>query len=274
MSLMLKLLAITLLSSTLTLASSNKKIEDFLYSNFKSNPNIKSIKVHVSSSTKIQDMPKWYAYIVDVDATLKGKKVVKQKMIWFSNGLVITPDLIDLKTQRSYKDNVSPKFQARHYKKENLIYGSASAKHKVVIFSDPLCPFCRNYVPKAIQTMKKQPNKFAIYYYHFPLPSLHPAAVELTKAAIAAELQGKKNVVLNLYKVEVDGRERNVSKILKAFNKVMGTKITKQDLDDPRVVKHYNQDQSIADDVMVQGTPTVFFDGIKDKSKKKYLGVK
>jgi len=275
MSLMLKLLAITLLSTSLVQASAtNKQIEDFLYNNFKSNPNIKTIKIGVSSKSSVKEMSEWSAFIVNVDATLKDNREVKQKMIWFSNGLVITPDLIDIKTKRSLKDAVSPKFEARHYKKENIIYGNENAKHKVVVFSDPLCPFCRSYVPKAIEDMKKRPNDFAVYYYHFPLPSLHPAAVELTKAAIAAELKGKKDVVLKLYKVEIDGRERNLSKILGAFNKVMGTSITKKDIEDPRVVKHFEQDQAIADDVMVQGTPTVFFDGVKDRSKKKYLGVK
>jgi len=63
--------------------------------------------------------------------------------------------------------------------------------------------------------MKKEPNKFAIYYYHFPLESLHPAAVELVKAAIALELKGAKDVVLNLYKVNVNPKERSNEKILR-----------------------------------------------------------
>ena len=275
MSLMLKLLTITLISaSLLQAAATNKQIESFLEKNFKNNSNIKSVKVEVSSKSKVEQMPDWYAFIVDIDATLKNNKQVSQKMIWFSNGAVISDDLIDMKTHRSLKDGVSPKFEAKHYKKENLIYGDENAKHKVVLFSDPLCPFCRSYIPKAIDYMKKQPKMFAVYYYHFPLEGLHPAAVELTKAAIAAELQGKKDVVLKLYKVNVNGRERNVTKILNEFNKVMGTNITQKDLKDPRVEKHFAQDRSIADDVMVQGTPTVFFDGEKDRSKKKYLGVK
>jgi protein-disulfide isomerase len=272
---MLKLLAITLLSTSLLQATAtNKQVEDFLSKNFQNNPNIKSVNVTVSSKTKIKQMPQWEAFIVNVDATLKNNKQVTQKMIWFSNGIVMTDDLIDMKSKRSLKDGVSPRFEARHYKKENLIYGNENAEHKVVLFSDPLCPFCRSYVPKAIEHMKKEPNKFAVYYYHFPLPGLHPAAVELTKAAIAAELKGAQDVVLKLYKVKVDARERNLSKILKAFNKAIGTNITEKDIKDSRVEQHYVQDQAIADDVMVQGTPTVFFDGEKDKSKKKYLGVK
>jgi hypothetical protein len=272
---MLKLLATTLLSTSLIHASAtNKQIEDFLSKNFGNNPNIEKVNVSVNSKTKIKQMPDWDAFIVDVDAKLKNGKDVTQKMIWFSNGITITSDLIDLKTARPLKESVSPKFEAKHYKDENLIYGDKNSKHKVVIFSDPLCPFCRQYVPKAIEHMKKDPKNFAIYYYHFPLESLHPAAVELTKAAIVAEMQGKKDVVLKLYDVKVGGRERNVEKILKEFNKIMGTKVTKKDLEDPKVLKHFNQDRSIANDVMVNGTPTVFFDGEKDRSKQKYLDVK
>ncbi|WP_373072701.1 DsbA family protein [Sulfurimonas sp.] len=272
---MLKLLAITLLStSLLQAAASNKLVENFLVQNFQNNPNIKSVKVSVNSKTKIVQMPEWEAFVVDIDAILKNNKNVTQKMIWFSNGIVITDDLIDMKSKRSLKDGVSPKIEGRHYKKENHIYGNVNAKHKVAIFSDPLCPFCRSYVPEALEYMKKHPNKFAVYYYHFPLPGLHPAAVELTKAAIAAELQGKEDVVLKLYKIKLEAHERNITKILSAFNKVMGTNITEKDIQDPRVEKQFTQDQVTADELMVQGTPTVFFDGMKDRSKKKYLGVK
>ena len=274
MSLMLKLLATALLTSSLFGAAKNADIENFLYKNFKNNTDIRSIDIKVISKNKVEQMPSWDAFILDINAVLKDNRKVNQKMIWFSNGVVITQELVNLKTGTSLKDDVSPKFKSEFYKKANLIYGDADAKHKVAIFSDPLCPFCRTFVPESIEYMKKRPKTFAIYYYHFPLPSLHPAAVELTKAAIAAELRGHKEVVLNLYKVDVNANERNVSKILKAFNKTMGTNIKPNDLKDPAVVSHYNRDQYVAEYLMVQGTPTMFFDGTEDKTKKKFRKIK
>ena len=122
--------------------------------------------------------------------------------------------------------------------------------------------------------MRKQPKKFAIYYYHFPLPSIHPAAVELSLAAVAAELKGRKNVVLDMYKVEVNPREKDVKKILAAFNKTMKTDIKPADLKTPDVMKHYNSDMTIAEELMVGGTPTMFFDGKLDRTKRKYKEVK
>ena len=274
---MLKSLVIALLlSSSLQAGVTDKSIEEFLKNSFSANKGIKSLEIKVVSRTDIKKMNGWEALVVDVFAILKKDgRNVKQKMIWFSNGEVITQDLVDLGTGESLKSLVSPKFEKEYYKKSNLIYGNANAKHKVVIFSDPLCPFCRNYVPEAINHMKKQPNKYAVYYFHFPLPSLHPAAVELVKAAYVAEAQGRKDVVLNLYKVKLDDpRERNVSKILKAFNKTFGTNVSASDIKKDYVSKHYADDMKVADALMVQGTPTVFFDGEIDKSKKKYLKVK
>jgi predicted DsbA family dithiol-disulfide isomerase len=274
---MLKLLSTTLLlSSTLLVASTQQDVEEFLKDKFKQNRGIIKLDVKVLDKSPVEELKGWEAYIIRLNATVKdkgGSREASQKMIWFSNGTVISPDLFDMDTGESLKDNF-PFFEQSYYKKENLIYGNENAKHKVAIFSDPLCPFCRMYVPKAIEDMKKQPNKFALYYYHMPLPRLHPAAVELSKAAIAAEHKGVKDVVLKLYKIEIDSKERDVNKILAVFNKTMGTNIKPSDLNDDSVVKQYESDQAISDAVMVEGTPTVFFDGKKDNTKNKYKKVK
>ena len=275
---MSKLLTVTiLLSSLLNAASSKAKIADFLEESFSNNPNIISLTVNIADVIEVKEMKGWSAYIVKVDAVVKAKpknRNVKQKMIYFSNGDVITPELTDMSTGTSLKESVSPSFKPEFYTKSNLIYGNENAKHKVAIFSDPLCPYCRTFVPEAINYMKKHPNKFAIYYYHFPLPSIHPAAVELTQAAVAAELKGVENVVLKLYKVKVNAREKNVQKIVTAFNKELGTQLKVADLKTPEVVKHLRHDAFVADEVMVGGTPTMFFDGKVDRTKKKYKTVK
>lgn len=275
---MLRSLATTLLiSSTLLANTSNQDIESFLTKTFKHNPNILTLKVKVADETPLSELKGWKGIIVKVDALVKtreGDKNIKQKMIWFTNGKVITKDLTDMSTGESLTALVSPSFKSEYYKDENLIYGNKDAKHKVAIFSDPLCPFCKSFVPGALEEMKKSPDKFAVYYYNFPLQSLHPASVALVKAAIAAELKGVNGVTLKLYKVHIDPREKNVSKIVDAFNSVMKTNIKVSDLSSPAVVKFYNDGLDLADELMVQGTPTVFFDGKLDKSKKQYEKVK
>jgi protein-disulfide isomerase len=122
--------------------------------------------------------------------------------------------------------------------------------------------------------MKKEPKKFAVYYYHFPLARLHPAAVVLVQAATAAELKGVKDVVLKLYKVEVNEKETDAVKILAAFNKAVGSNITPEDLKNPAVQKHIAFDQEVAASLMVGGTPTLYFDDKVDNTKKKYKSAK
>jgi len=274
---MLKLLStILLLSSFVHASNTGDKVENFLDDKFSENPRLKSVDVKVTDSVALKQLKGWSAYIVDVKASLKNKpnKIITQKMIWFSNGTIITKTLFDIHTGDDLTDTVKPSFKAEDYKKTNLIYGDENATHKVAIFSDPLCPFCRAYVPSAIKYMKKYPKKFALYYYHFPLERLHPASVALVKAAVAAELKGYKDVVAKLYNVQVNSREKDVMKILAAFNKAEGTNITAKDLSAAAVLKQVKYDFITATNVMVSGTPTVYIDGEVDKTRKKYLKVK
>ena len=276
MSLMLKLLSTTLLLSSLSYANTaSEKIEDFLEDKFSQNPRLKSVNVDVEDVIQLKELPKWNAYIVSVKATLKNKpkQLINQKMIWFSNGKMITKDLTDIDTGENLVEKVKPKIKDKYYAKENLIYGNADAKHKVVLFSDPLCPFCRGFVPGAIKEMKKEPKKFAIYYYHLPLERIHPASVTLVKAAIVAQNKGVQDVILKLYDVKVNPREKSDKKILEAFNKALKTDVTLEDIKKPDVIKQFDYDKRVANDLMVGGTPTLYLDGTIDNTKKKYLKV-
>ncbi|WP_457750033.1 DsbA family protein [Sulfurimonas sp.] len=274
---MLKLLStILLLSSFVYANTTGEKIADFLEDKFSENPKLKSVDVKVEDVVPLKQLPQWNAYIIDVNAVLKSKanQRIHERMIWFSNGQMITKDLTDINTGESLVESVKPKVKAKHYATSNLIYGNANAKHKVVIFSDPLCPFCRGFVPGALKDMKKEPQKFAVYYYHFPLVRLHPASVTLVKAAVAAELKGVKDVILKLYKVQINPREKDAQKILTAFNKAEGTHITLKDINNPKVLQQLRHDKRVASELMVGGTPTVYLDGQIDNTKKKYLKVK
>ena len=103
---------------------------------------------------------------------------------------------------------------------------------------------------------------------------MHPAALQITKAAIAAELKGEKNITLKMYNTKIGTREKDEQKIVDAFNKAAGTKITVKDIHSKEVQEHSKHDLDVALNMMVNGTPTMFFDGKKDASKKKFREVK
>ncbi len=277
MSLMSKLSATILVSSLSLFGATDAQVTDFLKKQIGDNKNVSNLNVTVSSRAAVKELKGWESVIVNLTARVKQgteERNIEQQMIYFVHGDFITKEMNNVKTGHPLSSTVSPKFKAEFYTKENLVYGNAGAKHKVAIFSDPLCPFCRTFVPEAVSYMKKYPNDFAVYYYHFPLPALHPAAVTLTKAAIAAEQKGIHGKILELYKVEINAREMDEKKILSAFNKTVGTSITVEDIHTPAVEKEFARDKSIAAKVMVQGTPTMFFDGEKDAGKNKYKEVK
>lgn len=276
MSLMLKLSAIALIGTSLV-AATNAEVEAFLTKQIGGNPSIKTLEVKVVDKKALKSPRGWDAMVINLKATVKqgnSERPITQRMVYFVSGDYLTADLTNIKTGEQLKNSIAPDFKPEFYKKSNLVYGNENAKHKVAIFSDPLCPFCRKFVPEAINYMKKYPSEFAVYYYHLPLVSLHPAAVALTKAAVAAELEGRKDTVLEMYKVQIGGREKDNQKILDAFNKQLGTKITLKDIETPAVKKHAAFDMEVAQNMMVNGTPTMFFDGKKDASKAKFRAVK
>ena len=270
-------LLITILALGNLIYATDAQVISFLQKGIGSNPNIISLDISVIEKIKLSKPEGWEAYVIQLNGEAKmGEKTkpISQRSIYFVGDGTITAELYDLATGQKLNSKISPQFKEKYYDSEHLLYGNSDAKHKVVIFSDPLCPFCRTFVPDAVSYMKQYPKTFAVYYYHFPLRSLHPAAVPLVRAAYAAEAQGEKDVVMGLYKVAVDGREPNQQKILDAFNKMNNTKITIQEIMTTKINLQIQHDMDVAQEHLVNGTPTVFFDGEKDATKIKYKTVK
>ena len=277
MSLMLKLLATTLLlGSFLNANTTSQKVENYLDDLIGKNARIIDLDVKVVEVKPLKELKGWNAYIVGLEVVLKDKpkETLKEQMIWFSNGIVITKELNDIETGNSYTEMVKPNFKDSYYTKENLVYGNANAKHKIVIFSDPLCPYCTDFAPAAMKYMKKKPNTFAVYYFHYPILRIHPASAVIIRAAVVAERKGIKDVSINMYKTDVQPREKDIKKILLAFNKAVGSSVTEKEIMAEDINKQINHDNEIARKVFVAGTPTIYVDGKIDKTRKLYKSIR
>ncbi len=281
---MSKLLVTLFLASSLFSVSvfakakdSSSEVVKFLKNSIGKNPNIVTLDVKV---VDIKDMDKpegWQAYTVSFSGKAKvgnQERKIAQNSIYFVKDGIVAPELIDMKTGMKLNDTITPKFKKEFYSKANLIYGSENAAHKIALFSDPLCPFCKSFVPGAIEYMKKYPRDFAVYYYHFPLEGLHPASPTICRAAIYLELQGHKDSLLKIYSLKINPRETDEKKILDVINSTLDTKITLQNIHSIMVENEFKADQEIAEALMVNGTPTMYFDGVKDPTKSKYKSVK
>lgn len=239
---------------------------------FSQNKRIKVKDVKVNTKKELPQEG-WYGYVIDIDASMGGNDV-KAKDVVFSNGEIIAPELFDIKTGMPLKDLMNPKLTNKYYNKDRLIAGNINAKDKIVIFSDPLCPFCMDYVPDIINHVKKNSKEIALFYYHFPLLRIHPASGTLVRLMNVAKAKGIKDIELKVYRADWDkyftAKETDAQKIIDGFNKEFKTSFNLIDVNNKKNNTEIFEDVSMGEEVMVQGTPTIFINGEQDKSKLKY----
>ena len=266
-----KLLSTTLLLSVSLYANSDNSVIEFEKKRVSQNPSVKLNEVSINTKKELP-LGGWSGYIMDVKVNVQGKDI-NAKDVLFSDGKYISLDLIDSETGKSLKDLVTPNLSEKYHDKSKLIAGNHDAKDKIVIFSDPLCPFCIDYVPEVIKHVQKNSDSIALYYYHFPLLGLHPAAGILVKLVDIAKDKGIKDAELKVYQTNwekyFDVKSTDEKKILEAFNKEFKTTIKLEDMND-KVSEVIEKDILMGEEVMVSGTPTIFINGVKDSSRLKY----
>ena len=277
MSLMWRLLSVSLVATLSLSAATEKDIVRFVKKGLSSNPNLKVLDVKVLEKQPLKQLPGWEAFIVQFDLTVKNgnnERNVTDTDILFAKDRFVAPDLLDVKTNRSMKSRIVRSLDSSFYDDAHLLFGNKNAKHKLVVFSDPLCPFCREVVPKLFEVVKKHPDLFALYYYHLPIRSLHPASVPLAKAIIYLKEHGNKKAIEKIYKTEFDYAQKDEKKVLQELDKKLGIKLSVDQINDPKIVAELRSDMQKASKLMIKGTPTLFFDGKYDRTRsmyKKYL---
>ena len=266
-----KILSLSVILSA-SLFANDSTVVDFEKKRVAQNPNVKVKDVKVNTK---KDLPLagWNGYILDVEAIVQEKSL-KAKDILFSNGDYIALDLIDAKTGKSLKDLVTPNLTSNYYDKTKLIAGNHNAKDKIVVFSDPLCPFCMEYIPEVINYVNKNSDSIALYYYAFPLVQIHPASEALSKIIEVAKNKGVKDIELKAYETDWETyfspKENDEKKILEAFNKELKTNIKLEEIASKDINEKLSKDKSMGEEVMVTGTPTIFVNSVKDTTRELY----
>ncbi|MFK5881952.1 MAG: thioredoxin domain-containing protein [Sulfurospirillum sp.] len=275
MSLMLRLLSIILISSVFANASvtTEQKLIKFINKAINTGRGFKFKKAEVIYKEVVPSNKNWEAYFLKIDLQVPSKhKDISVKDIIFSNGKLISKDFIDINTGRSIKNSFSFPATPEMYDDEHLLTGSKNAKNKLILFSDPQCPFCMEYVPELLEWMKKHKKNFALYYYHLPL-SIHPTSKALVKAELAAEKLGiMSNADLNLkvYTELFDFKDNSEASVLKEFNRIFKTHLTKKDINTKDILERLNGDIRVARNLMINSTPTLYVNGKKDPSRSLY----
>ena len=268
------LLSSVLVSSTIFTSSLFANIDtdiiDFEKNRLSKNPNVKIQDISIYNKKELPDT-NWTGYILNIKGQVQNKDI-EVKDILFSDGKVVATELFDLKTNKPLKTMVTPDITSEYYKKEKLIAGNHNAANKMVVFSDPLCPYCMDLVPDIIKFVQNNSENIALYYYHYPLAQIHPAAIALSKITEVAHQKGEKNITYKVYKADWEeyfkNEETNPVVILKAFNQEFKTNIKLEEIMDVKIEKALASDMKMGDDLMITGTPTVYVNGKKDTKRE------
>ena len=272
MSLMSKLLTSTLIASIALNAGSipnNKTLLKYIKKNVVKNQQVNVKGITVLETKTHKDLPGWTVILATMNLNYQKKDIHAPEMMFVKDGL-ITSHLINQKTGNDYRNEIKPTVPKSMYNKEHLLFGNADAKHKVLIFSDPQCPFCMEVVPEIFKAAKANPTKLAVYYYHLPLLRIHPVSDVLTRVMHVAQHEGKIDMVNKLYSLKINPQETDVKKILAAVKKHANYTVTPAQIDAKSVKAAMKADADAAGKMMVSGTPTIYIDGEWDKMRDGY----
>ncbi|MDQ7085287.1 MAG: thioredoxin domain-containing protein [Sulfurovum sp.] len=272
MSLMSKLLMSTVVATVTLSANSTPDTKDlikYVKTSVVQNPKVTIKGVTVVESTTHKDLAGWNILLTTMDLEYQGKEIHAPETMFIKDGM-ITGQLSNLKTGQNYRNDIKPTVPESYYDDAHLLFGNKDATHKVLIFSDPQCPFCQTLVPKIFAEAKAHPTKIAIYYYHLPLLRIHPVSDVLTRVMHVAQHEGKMNVVEKIYSLKIDPKETNVTKILSAVKSHTGYSVSADAINKKSVKDSLKSDELLAGKMMVSGTPTIYIDGVWDKERTGY----
>lgn len=275
MSLMSKLLSTTLIATlSLSAASNEAEVEAFIKNHLVKAPRVKVTDIDIINKQSPEELKGWDVYFVNIHAEIKQSPTVTDKVdvpetIFIKDGMAANT-LIDIKTGKDYHKLLKPDLKPEIYNDKHLFAGNKDAKHKIVVFSDPQCPFCQEKVPEIYQAVKEHPETFAMYYYHLPLLKIHPVSDIIVRAMLIEQERKNFDKVIDMYTLDIDPRETNLTTVVEKLNKQFSLNLTEKEIDSESIAKELEFDKDMATKSMVTGTPTVYVDGKWDMSRNEY----
>jgi protein-disulfide isomerase len=136
------------------------------------------------------------------------------------------------------------------------VIGTATAETTIVAFTDYQCPFCKAAEPRVIQLLKDDTNvKFVVKDF----PILGPASVVASKAALAAQRQGK-HEAFHLALMEHKGQLQNDIIFGIAKNVGLDVERLKKDMDAPEIADQLLANMNLARAMKISVVPGYIVD--------------
>ena len=230
----IKVLLLLVLATVQLMSVSQKSLEVYMKKYIEKKTNSPVENVETLSSYVIDGTNGWKVYFLSLDVKIKmGKEFVKKKLnqVVFNKGGKITFALKDNKG-KDYAKILKPKVPMIAYDKQHHLAGNLDATHKILVMSDPFCPYCQEIVPKLIETVQQNPKLFVLYYYHLPLLRIHPASDITTKAMHLFQERGQIRKLKQCYHLLVSEKEKNPKVVISAIAKKTGVHFMLKELND------------------------------------------
>jgi len=155
---------------------------------------------------------------------------------------------------------------------DDPVLGNKNAPLTIVEFSDFQCPFCRRFWKETLPQIEKDyidTGKVQFAYRHFPLTAIHPAAVPAAQASECANEQGRfwqmhDKIFDEQEKLSAGGTAQFEASDLKKWASDLGLNTTQfnQCLDSGKFTKNVTDDEQEAQKLGINGTPTIFVNGL------------
>jgi protein-disulfide isomerase len=140
------------------------------------------------------------------------------------------------------------------------VKGPADAKITLMEFADFQCPFCSQVPPIVDEVLKAYPNDVKFVFKQFPLVSIHQQAMGASKAAVAAQRQGK---FWPMYEKLFANQRQLQPEQLKQYAQEVGLNVEQfeKDMNSPEVQQQVEEEMRLASQAQVSGTPSLFLNG-------------
>jgi protein-disulfide isomerase len=143
---------------------------------------------------------------------------------------------------------------------DDHVQGPADAPVTVVEYGDYECPYCRGAFRDVQEMLDEYRGRIRFVFRNFPIPQLHPHAVQAAEAAEAASAQGK---FWPMYELLLQPRARLDSDSLASYAEVLGLDLARfaEDLAEQRYAGRIESDVQEGLRNGVNATPKFYVNG-------------
>lgn len=142
----------------------------------------------------------------DVEAIHKGRKI--PLYIDFSKQYLLSGNIVRLTSGENLTRQSFIKMNKVDISRiplgDAIIIGNPAALHKIIVFDDPECTYCRKLHPEMAEVVKEHED-IAFFIKMFPL-AMHPEAYDKARTIICAKIQGSNDRAQALLADSLAGR--------------------------------------------------------------------